>query len=688
MRLGLGLACGATAGLSSPPPPGPVVVTPPSVGGTPAVGETLTLSPGVWSGTGPITLARQWLRDGEAVAGRTGTTYPVGAADAGRVLSCLVTASDAAGSRSIVTAGLPVPAAAGQIVRYHVVGGFGQSNMHGAAAPSLYDPLIDTTDPRILLLKDNPGQPDHDTLVVASDPLCADAEGTPPQVGLMMPYAREMLAGLPADEAIILVIEAHGGSGFAGNRWEAGGAYRERSAQRLNTALAMVPPGGTQSAGNTVQVAWQQGENSVMRGLSQAEHAAELDSLLAFWRSETGVPDLPVTLGEPSQGFQDSAPVEAPPVVAAIADTPNRVPHTAHVTSRWIDGSGDLPGNLHFTTPAYRELGRKHAQALPVARANTGAMTGAPVSITAPAIAGTLQDGQTLTVSDGVWANLPTALARQWTRDGIAIAGATGAAHALGAADVGTVIGCTVTATNAAGSLSVPATGGGTVSASVAYPAGIAAIGQGAWYDFSDPATVTVAGDTLETAADLSGNGRTLIGSATTPPVYTAATTIAGRRAIDLVSDTMGCATLHPVFAGAAWSLTSYAEVDTSKTALIFGADGPVDYVWLGYRNNGTLRVYSSVGSSDLAPSSPLAEALTWNFDGSALTLWRGGVQIGTPLALALGGMALSSATVSGNSAGNFKLTGRIGELIAVPRNLSAQEIGDLHGYLAQKWAV
>lgn len=69
----------------------------PAITGTPAVGQVLTCSQGIWSGAIPQSYAFAWRRDGTAIAGATSTAYTVVAADAGHVLTCHVTATNAAG---------------------------------------------------------------------------------------------------------------------------------------------------------------------------------------------------------------------------------------------------------------------------------------------------------------------------------------------------------------------------------------------------------------------------------------------------------------------------------------------------------------------------------------------------------------------------------------------------------------
>ncbi|MBN9018447.1 MAG: hypothetical protein J0H11_13595 [Rhizobiales bacterium] len=73
----------------------------------------------------------------------------------------------------------------------------------------------------------------------------------------------------------------------------------------------------------------------------------------------------------------------------------------------------------------------------------------APDNTVLPAITGTAEEGETLTVSSGTWTGSPTpAYGYQWFRDGESIPGATTAAHLVVSADVGKKLRAQVTATN------------------------------------------------------------------------------------------------------------------------------------------------------------------------------------------------------------------------------------------------
>ena len=101
---GVASAVGADATFTTPAP----LKASPSLSGTPAVGQTLTCKPNVTLAAGD-TIAYQWQRDSNAIAGATGTTYLVASADATHHLNCAVTiAGEDSASRCATTTMLPL----------------------------------------------------------------------------------------------------------------------------------------------------------------------------------------------------------------------------------------------------------------------------------------------------------------------------------------------------------------------------------------------------------------------------------------------------------------------------------------------------------------------------------------------------------------------------------------------------
>ena len=94
----------------------PVLSASPTIAGSPAVGQTLSCSQGVWFNS-PTSYTYQWLRDGTVISGATSSTYVVVSGDLGHSISCTVTATNAFGStpatsNAVLIAALPVNTAA------------------------------------------------------------------------------------------------------------------------------------------------------------------------------------------------------------------------------------------------------------------------------------------------------------------------------------------------------------------------------------------------------------------------------------------------------------------------------------------------------------------------------------------------------------------------------------------------
>ena len=84
---------------------------------------------------------------------------------------------------------------------------------------------------------------------------------------------------------------------------------------------------------------------------------------------------------------------------------------------------------------------------------------GMPVNLTPPSIIGLFTLGTELFAYVGTWCYAPASYRYQWHRNGVSIAGATGAFYQVQSADIGTTLSVTVIAINAFGP-SQPATGG------------------------------------------------------------------------------------------------------------------------------------------------------------------------------------------------------------------------------------
>ena len=86
----------------------PINTAVPTISGTASVGQTLTASPGTWTGTAPITYTFQWQDCVGAacvdITGATSSTYTVAATDAGSTIQVVVTAANVLGSANASSA--------------------------------------------------------------------------------------------------------------------------------------------------------------------------------------------------------------------------------------------------------------------------------------------------------------------------------------------------------------------------------------------------------------------------------------------------------------------------------------------------------------------------------------------------------------------------------------------------------
>jgi hypothetical protein len=84
---------------------GPANTAPPSIPASGEIGQSITCQPGNW--TGAPTYAYSWLRDGTPIA--AGQAYTLNVADAGRSITCRVTATNANGSGQADSNALTLP---------------------------------------------------------------------------------------------------------------------------------------------------------------------------------------------------------------------------------------------------------------------------------------------------------------------------------------------------------------------------------------------------------------------------------------------------------------------------------------------------------------------------------------------------------------------------------------------------
>lgn len=211
-----------------------------------------------------------------------------------------------------------------------------------------------------------------------------------------------------------------------------------------------------------------------------------------------------------------------------------------------------------------------------------------PIPTANPEITGTLQVGQTLTVSDGTWDNSPSDYDYQWHTRTSALSlsktniGANQNTFVLTASEVGLYIGCDVTATNTGGSLAAgaavvgPVTTAGIAPANTVLPSisGSAAAGQtltisnGTWdgnptptftYQWDKTGTITVGGSTVTVSAVAVTGGKANLGTASTQAL-TASDVGATVACMVTATNTLGSATAETARTSAVTGTLTYND--------------------------------------------------------------------------------------------------------------------------------
>lgn len=85
-------------GYKAPQNVAPTKTRDPVITGNTAAGDTLTCTPGAYTGTPTPTVTRQWKAGATNIAGATGLTYVIAAVDTGKSITCVETATNAAGT--------------------------------------------------------------------------------------------------------------------------------------------------------------------------------------------------------------------------------------------------------------------------------------------------------------------------------------------------------------------------------------------------------------------------------------------------------------------------------------------------------------------------------------------------------------------------------------------------------------
>lgn len=114
----------------------------------------------------------------------------------------------------------------------------------------------------------------------------------------------------------------------------------------------------------------------------------------------------------------------------------------------YLIGASDISSRLR-----YKEIGTNPSGSAFAYSAETDVVVGLPLPeiVTAPAISGLAQEGQSISVTDGTWTNSPTAFVRKLYRGATQVSGVSGANYTLGVVDVGQQMRWGIVASNSYG---------------------------------------------------------------------------------------------------------------------------------------------------------------------------------------------------------------------------------------------
>ncbi len=226
--------------------------------------------------------------------------------------------------------------------KFHLYLLVGQSNMAGRGKVEAQDKK---PHPRVLMLtKQNKWVP-------AVDPLHFDKSvaGT----GLGKTFGIRV-AESSSDVMVGLIPCAAGGSPIS--TWEPGGYHGQTKSHPWDDAVKRAK--WAMKEGVLKGILWHQGESDSRTGPAEV-YEKKLHDLISRFRKELNAPEVPFMAGQMGQ-FAERPWSDAKKLVDAAHRTlPDKVKNTAFIPS---DGLGHKGDKVHFSAPAFRELGERYAK--------------------------------------------------------------------------------------------------------------------------------------------------------------------------------------------------------------------------------------------------------------------------------------------------------------------------------------
>jgi hypothetical protein len=488
----------------------------PTITGTWTIGTALTAAPGAWA-PAPVSFAYQWTRDGVAISGAVASAYTPVPADAGRSIAVSVTGSrpdyesiTRTSAAKVVLRALtasPVPVVTGSTS----IGGTltSTAGAWGPAPVSLsYQwkrngvAIVGATTPTYTLTSSDRAK-SITVAVTGSKKGYAAVVRSSAQKIVYGAFSASPVPTISGSAAIRAVLTANPGA------WAP--APSSLSYQWMRNGVAIV--GATSATYQTLPADAGKSITVVVVGARTYYRSVTKISLpRVVERALTAAP-IPIVTGiaDVGRSLTATAGVWAPsPVVTSFQWRRDGARIAGATKASYVLTAADAGTSITVTVvgtkAGYTTVSRTSA-AKPVNRV----LTASPI----PAVSGTVRVGSTVSAVTGPWAPAPVALAYQWKRDGVPIAGATAATYTLVAADAtrsltvtvkGTKSGYTAIARTSAAALvqgvltasPTPSVGGSTVAGNVL------SASVGTW----SPAPVTIAYQWLRNGSRIGGATR------------------------------------------------------------------------------------------------------------------------------------------------------------------------------------
>jgi Leucine-rich repeat (LRR) protein len=431
----------ATSTSSTEVAAGSFASTQPTISGTPVFGQVLSASLSAWQPT--ANLAWQWLRDGVAIDGATGSNYLLGVADIGAAISVQVTGSAAGYADATTTSAVTDPVAAAQLTG---PGSVTVSGENAVGQTLRVDSMTWTPTPDKISyqwLRDGVAVDDATAATYELSSADLDAKLT-------------VQVSVERTGYTTVVLTSEAGESVAASSFTATAPVISGNAIMGQTLHATT--GGWSPLPTSLSYAWFADGDSIPDAdtssfqLTPDEVGKAITVAVTGTRSGYAAKTVTSEATSAVAAAQLSGPAEVTVTgvysVGAVlsADAGTWTPTPDAVSYQWLRSGSAITGateSEYTLTPA--DAGAVVTVRVQVTKAGytpvtvrsvaPGAVARATFVTPVPTINGEAAIGETLTVTVGSWTPTPTSQSIQWRRDGTAIASATGSSYQLTAAD-------------------------------------------------------------------------------------------------------------------------------------------------------------------------------------------------------------------------------------------------------------